>query len=1179
MPDAASDTIDETAGDAAGDIADAPKFVHLRCHTEYSLEDGTVRIAELIDKAVKIGMPAVAVTDWHNLFGLVKFYKQAIAKGIKPIAGADFRVADPDQPEKFSVATLLIQDRVGYLNLCRLISRSFLEGRFKGQPRLHPAWLRGQSDGLIVLLGPASNIGQALQNGRRTLARSQLNEWLKLFSGSCYLALERLGRKGEAAIESALLDLAIQTETPVVASNDVRFLDQDGFFAHEARACINQSRLLDDKRRSREFIDQQFLKSGLEMAEAFVDLPIALSNSWEIAQRCNIELTLGEYALPAFPVPDGETEAEFLRRKSAEGLSERLEQFGLAPDITRADYDQRLERELDVIVSMGFPGYFLIVADFIAWALENGVPVGPGRGSGAGSVVAWALKITGVDPMRYDLLFERFLNPDRVSMPDFDIDFCIEGRDRVIDYVAQRYGRDQVSQIITYGTMAAKAVVRDCGRVLGFNYGFVDSIARLIPNQLGIDLETALEDEPELAKRYKDEEDTRSILDLARSLEGLARNAGKHAGGLVIAPGPLTDFTPLYTEPDGQSVLTQYDKNDVESVGLVKFDFLGLRNLTIIDWALKAINADRKTAGEQPLNLDTLPLDDKDAFKLLQAAHTTAVFQLESPGMKELLRKLKPDNFNDIVAAVALYRPGPLGAGMVDLYINRKHGKIQVEYLHPLTQSILENTHGVILYQEQVMQIAQELGGFSLGGADLLRRAMGKKNAQGMAEQREVFLEGAQANKIDKSQADQIFDQMETFAGYGFNKSHSVAYALLAYHTAWLKAHYPAEFMAAVLSADLDKTDKIANLIEDCKAMRLEILPPDINRSVYRFTVDNGAIRYGLGAIKGVGAGAVENLVSIRQAVGNFDSLSAFCREVDLSKLNRRTLETLVRSGAFDSINPNRAALMAALPDSLSEAEQFQTDRAAGQTSLFGVATVDADSGTSDAPAVPDVRPWTGRQRLRAEREALGLYLSGHPMDEVKDELSGFISTTLDQLGKRLGKSSNQEPGRGRRQGVEMTLAGLVVAIRKRPGKGAFVAIDDSTARLEVAIFEELFANVSTRLVNDEIIVVKGRVEVDNFRGGFRMVAENVLDVDEARARFAQRLEIELDGASTEFDQDLAAALHPYRAGQTPIIVRYQNKAARALLKLGESWRVEPSSDLLAAIEGLNGIGRVRLRY
>lgn len=1161
----------------------APSFVHLRLHTEYSLEDGTVRIAELVKRAADMGMPAVAVTDWHNLFGLVKFYRQAMARGIKPIAGADLRVSDPDHPELYGVVTLLVQNRIGYLNLCRLLSRSFLEGRFRGQPRIHPAWLRGQTDGLIILLGRSSNVGQALGNGRRNLARSHLNEWLKLFPERCYLALERMGRDGEAVLESGQLDLAVQTGTPVVACNDVRFLDQDQFFAHEARVCIHQSRLLDDKRRSREYVDQQYLKSSEEMAEAFSDLPVALENTWHLAQRCNLELTLGEYALPAFPVPDGETEDNYLRRLAAEGLERRLTRHGLAEDVERKEYDDRLVRELDVITSMGFSGYFLIVADFITWARNNGVPVGPGRGSGAGSVVGWTLGITDVDPMRYELLFERFLNPERVSMPDFDIDFCVEGRDRVIDYVAQRYGRDQVSQIITYGTMAAKAVVRDCGRVLGYNYGFVDSIAKLIPNKLEMTLDKALEEEPELKQRYDNEEDTRSVLDLARSLEGLARNAGKHAGGLVIAPGPLTDFTPLYTEPDGHSVLTQYDKNDVESVGLVKFDFLGLRNLTIIDWALKAINESRTGTDQPPLDLDDLPLDDDKAFKLLQAAHTTAVFQLESPGMKELLRKLKPDSFNDIVAAVALYRPGPLDAGMVDEYINRKHGKAPVKYPHPLAEPILGDTYGVILYQEQVMQIAQELAGYSLGSADLLRRAMGKKNVDEMQRQRQIFVDGAATNGIEARQAEPIFDLMETFARYGFNKSHSVAYALVAYHTAWLKAHYPAEFMAAVLSADLDKTDKIANLIEDCKAMGLEILPPNINRSIYRFKVDQGAIRYGLGAVKGVGAGAVENLVNVRERLGQFDSLAQFCREVDLSKVNRRTLETLIRSGACDVIDENRAALMNALPDILSRAEQFQADRAAGQASLFGMPSDAGNPASPSAVADPEmqkVRPWTGRQRLRAEREALGLYLSGHPLDEMREELTGFVTTTLDQIGNRLsGGEAQENNGRGRRRGVEMTLAGLVTAVRKRPGKGAFIALDDGTARLEVAVFENLFHQVSNRLTNDEIIVVRGKVEIDNFRGGFRMVADEVLDVDEARSRFAQRLEIELEDAGAEFDGDLAAALHPYRPGQTPIIVRYKNECAHALLKLGENWQVAPSTDLLAAIDGLKGIRSVRLRY
>ena len=910
---------------------------------------------------------------------------------------------------------------------------------------------------------------------------------------------------------------------------------------------------------------------GRKQVQATRRLQVAVPAGVDDGTQIRLALAEGE--------PSLELIAEQLELTTA-GLQRRLQRHGHAPNSSEKTYQQRLQRELDVITSMGFSGYFLIVADFIAWARDNGVPVGPGRGSGAGSVVAWSLGITDVDPIRYDLLFERFLNPERVSMPDFDIDFCVEGRDRVIDYVARSYGRDRVAQIITYGSMAAKAVVRDCGRVLGYNYGFVDSIAKLIPNKLEMTLDKALEEEPELKARYEQEDDTRAVLDLARSLEGLARNAGKHAGGLVIAPGPLTDFTPLYTEPDGHSILTQFDKNDVEAIGLVKFDFLGLRNLTIIDWALKAVNERRAREGLAALDFDDLPLDDEQAFKLLQAAHTTAVFQLESPGMKELLRKLRPDSFDDIVAAVALYRPGPLDAGMVEEYINRKHGKAPVKYPHPLCEPILRPTYGVIVYQEQVMQIAQELAGYSLGSADLLRRAMGKKKPEEMERQRIIFVSGAGANGIAPDQANAIFDLMETFARYGFNKSHSVAYALVAYHTAWLKAHYPAEFMAAVLSADLDKTDKIANLIEDCRAMGLDLLAPDLNQSAYRFQVENGAIRYGLGAIKGVGKAAIENLLTVRERVGRFRSLNELCREIDLTRLNKRTLESLIKAGAGDSIHVNRAALMQALPGILAEAERHQTDRDAGQGSLFGAAA-SVNRPASDQPAEisASTRPWTNHQRLRAERETLGLYLSGHPLDDLREELAAFTSMPLANLGS-AGISEASDSGHGRQRGQEMTLAGMVMAIRKRPGKGAFVAIDDGTARLEVAVFDRLFAQAAERLVSDAVIVVRGRVEVDSFRGGFRMVAEELLSVDEARAQFARGLEIAIDGPLTgRLDQELAAALQPYRSGRTPVILRYRNQQAQALIRLGEDWQVIPSAELLAAVDGLAGISSARLRY
>ena len=1164
-------------------------FVHLRLHTEYALEDGLIRIKALVERAHELGMPAVAVTDWHNLFGLVKFYKAAVARGIKPIAGADVRIQDPEHRDGFQVATLLIQDRTGYLNLCQLLSRSFLEGRHPcGQPRLQPTWLNRHHEGLIVLLGRHSEIGQAVAEQRQDLAEQRLRQWQSLFGDRCYLSLERLGHSDQAAMEHGLLSAALATGTAVVASNDVRFLEAEDFYAHEARVCITQSRLLDDSRRPRDYVDQQYFKDSASMQSLFADLPVVLDNTLAVAERCNLEMVFGQYVLPAFPIPTDQSEDDYLRDVAAQGLQQRLARHGLAPEVSADDYQARLAHELSVITSMGFSGYFLIVADFIAWARNNGVPVGPGRGSGAGSVVGWALGITDPDPMRYELLFERFLNPERVSMPDFDIDFCVEGRDRVIDYVAQRYGRDQVSQIITYGTMAAKAVVRDCGRVLGFNYGFVDSIAKLIPNRLEITLEAALEEEPELKQRYDKEEDTRSVLDLARSLEGLARNAGKHAGGLVIAPGPLTDFTPLYTEPDGSSVLSQFDKNDVEAIGLVKFDFLGLRNLTIINWAVEAINVVRQAKGEAVIDLPDLPLDDAATFKLLQAAHTTAVFQLESPGMKELLRKLKPDVFNDIVAAVALYRPGPLDAGMVDEYIDRKHGRKTVLYPHPLTEPILSATYGVILYQEQVMQIAQDLAGYSLGHADLLRRAMGKKDANEMARQRESFIQGAVNNGLPESQASAIFALMETFARYGFNKSHSVAYALVAYQTAWLKAHYPAEFMAAVLSADLDKTDKIANLIEDCRAMGLTILPPDLNRSDYRFKVEDGAIRYGLGAIKGVGQGAIANLIDARQRLGQFDTLAQLVSELDLQKVNRRTLEGLIRAGAADCLHPNRGGLMQSLPDALTGAERVQADRAAGQASLFGLTEDSTSEVATLTLADPTTLPtWTTLQRLRAERDALGLYLSGHPMDELREELAQLTTTTLDQVPERLARHTSQSPepannGKGyrRQRGVEMTLAGMVAAIRKRPGKGAFVALEDGTGRIEVAIFDRLWNAHSHDLNDTVVLVIKGRAEVDEFRGGCRMVAEEIMDINTARSRFARGLEIEVGQAGRDLDQDLAAALQPYRnGGQTPVVVRYGNGQAQAVIKLGEEWLVSPSAELLAAINGIEGIAQARLRY
>jgi len=1152
-------------------------FVHLRVHSQYSLEDGLATPGSLAAKAREAGMPALAITDWHNLFGLVKFIDSAHANGIKPLVGCDVRLANPANETELSSATLLVQNHTGYLNLCRLISKSFIDGRVQGQPRLWFEWLHAASEGLIVLLSWSSDVGQALIGGHYEETRRRLVAWHKTFPDRVYVELQRTGRAGEQRAEKGLLSLAAELQLPVVATNDVRFPSPDQFLAHEARVCIHQGRLLDDKHRPHEFVDQQYLKSPEEMEALFHDLPVALDNTVELAKRLNLDLEMGQYALPEFPVPEGETADDYLRRKTREGLTERLARYGCAPGCGEDDYRARAEKELDVIVSMGFSGYFLIVADFIAWARNNDVPVGPGRGSGAGSLVAWCIGITDPDPLRYDLLFERFLNPERVSMPDFDIDFCVVGRDRVIDYVADTYGRDRVSQIITYGTLAAKAAVRDCGRVLGYNYGFVDSIAKLIPMELNITLESALEQEKELEKRFESEDDTRSILELALKLEGVARNAGKHAGGVVIAPGPLTDFSPLYTDPRTGSVVTQFDKNDVEAVGLVKFDFLGLRNLTIIDWALKSVNRQRQTEGLEQVSLDDLPLDDAETFRLLQKAHTTAVFQLESRGMKDVLRKLVPDSFDDIVAAVALFRPGPIKAGMVDDYVERKHGRAKVDYPHPRTESILEPTYGVMLYQEQIMQIAQVVAGYSLGQADVLRKAMGKKKRALMDEQRAIFIAGAADQGVAEADAEHLFGLMETFADYGFNKSHSVAYALVAYQTAWLKAHYPAAFMAAVLSADMDKTDKIANLIEDCRAMQLEVRPPDVNCSQWRFEVEDGVIRYGLGAIKGVGEGAIEALLAARERAGGFDSLGGMLREIELAKMTRKTIEMLVRAGALDCLHSNRSALLQALPDAWSAAERHQADSAAGQASLFG-APAASDSQTPRGTPMPDVPAWTSRQRLRAERDSLGLYLSGHPMDDLVDEVAGFTTCRLGDIGNRFGDA---EPARGRRAGIPMTLAGLIVTMRRRPGKGAFVTIDDGSGRIEVAVFDRILAECADVLVADEVIIASGKVEIDDFNGGYRMVAEQVLGLDQARQRYARHLYIKLHPAPepADIDEQLAATLRPYRNGETPVIIDYINGRASATLKLGADWRVKPCAELLAAMAGVEAVENATLVY
>ncbi len=1019
-----------------------PVFVHLRLHTEYSLVDGAVRVKPLMKQLAKQHMPAVALTDQGNLFAMVKFYKAAMAAGIKPIIGVDAWVSDADSQVQPFRMLLLCQNRAGYLNLSQLISKSYQHGQQRGIPVMQSDWIHQHSAGLIALSGGRDgDVGRALVSGNSDEAEQLLKQWQATFGDRYYLELQRTGRENEEHYINEAVNLALKTDTPVVATNDVRFLKASDFDAHEVRVCIHEGRTLDDPRRSKNYSHEQYLRTAEEMQTLFEDIPEALQNSVAIAQRCNLEIRLGESFLPQFPVPAGETTDSYFTRVSKEGLEQRLQKLldPAAADYAqrKAEYEERLQIEMDVIINMGFPGYFLIVADFIQWSKDNDIPVGPGRGSGAGSLVAYALKITDLDPLQFDLLFERFLNPERVSLPDFDVDFCMDRRDEVIDYVARKYGRDSVSQIITYGTMAAKAVVRDVGRVMAQPYGFVDRIAKMIPFEIGMTLTKALEESDDLKKAYDEEEDVHGIIDMALSLEGLARNAGKHAGGVVISPTVLTDFTPLYCEEGGNSVVTQFDKDDVESVGLVKFDFLGLRTLTIIDWAVKHINRRReqegqkegaKEEGEGLLDITAITLDDPATFKLLQAANTTAVFQLESRGMKDLITRLQPDTFEDIVALVALFRPGPLQSGMVDDFINRKHGRAQVDYFHPDLEQVLSPTYGVILYQEQVMQIAQVLAGYTLGGADMLRRAMGKKKPEEMAKQREIFMQGAIARGVDKGLASKIFDLMEKFAGYGFNKSHSAAYALLSYHTAWLKQHYPAEFMAAVLSSDMDNTDKVVSLIEDCHKQDLEVRPPDINESVYQFSVhDPKTVIYGLGAIKGVGGAALDGIIEERSEDGPFVDLYDFCRRNDTRKVNRRVMEALIKAGALDALGSNRATLMASLNNAMQLAEQNHAAALAGQDDMFG--SDDVPEQRSNVHIV-EVEDWEDEQRLFNEKETLGLYLTGHPIDKYEDELRHFTDCTLADVASIAPMDTG---GNGYRQrGKQCRLAGLMVSLRVR---------------------------------------------------------------------------------------------------------------------------------------------------
>ncbi|MBL8512119.1 MAG: DNA polymerase III subunit alpha, partial [Betaproteobacteria bacterium] len=1076
-------------------------FVHLRLHSEYSITDSIVRIDQVVAATAADGMPALAISDLGNLFGAVRFYQMARGRGVQPIIGCDVWIENDknrDQPHRL---LLLCRNQTGYLNLCRLLTRAYRENRWRGRAEINRQWLEKTAenhaaDGLIALSGAASgDIGAALLQGDTKRAIALANAWGRVFPGAFYLEIQRAGRDSDEPYNTAAVNLATVTDLPVVATHPIQFMAREDFKAHEARVCIARGEVLGDKRRSRDFTAEQYFKTADEMADLFADLPEALENAVEIAKRCHFEFSLGKSRLPNFPTPNGESIEQYLHDSALAGLEQRL--TALYPDVAQRDqerprYIARLEFEVKTIVHMGFPGYFLNVADFIGWAKQNCVTVGPGRGSGAGSLVAYSLGITDLDPLQYDLLFERFLNPERVSMPDFDIDFCQEGRDRVIDYVKNKYGHDSVSQIATFGTMAAKAVIRDVGRVLGMGYNYVDQIAKLIPNQLGITLKEAIKAEPQFSERMKAEEEVAELMELALTLEGITRNVGMHAGGVLIAPGPLTDFSPLYVADGSDAFVSQYDKDDVEAVGLVKFDFLGLTTLTILEEAVRLVRERDYGEPQRDFDLSAVPLDDKRAYEIFAKGNAGAIFQFESRGMRDLIMRAKPTSIEDLTALNALYRPGPMD--LIPDYLKRKTGQEKVTFLDPRIEPILSPTCGIMVYQEQVMQIAQVIGGYSLGGADLLRRAMGKKKPEEMAKHRSIFSEGAQQNGVSPKVATELFDFMEKFAGYGFNKSHSAAYSLVAYHTAYMKAHFPAEFMAANMSGVMDFTDKVQALFDDLKGNNLTILPPDINSGTYHFQpTDARTIRYGLGAVKGTGFGAIDNIVAARQVGGPFKDLLDFVKRVDRRAVNRRAMEALIRAGAFDSLETNRACLLASLPQAIELAEKAERD--AQQVSLFG----GAEAGSGETLALQVVPPWNPRDRLNNEKQALGFYLSGHPFTSYAREVRQFAKTRLADLQPRPD---------------QMLMAGILYEQRVRNGKRGrmcVLSLDDGSARVEVVVYNEVFDKRRSIILDDHLLIVRGKVSYDDFSGGMRVVAEDVMSIDDAR-KHVRRLQLSMNG-------------------------------------------------------------------
>ncbi len=1171
-------------------------FVHLRLHTEYSVVDGTTRIDDVVEAAASDGQPALAITDLYNLFGGLKFYKAARGEGVKPILGAEVALqgfseeaaptGNPSNRQPIPRVLLLVQDRQGYLNLCELLARAWTANVVREQPLIRREWLEELNAGLIMLSGAhAGPVGQALLAGDDARAADVALQLAGLFPHRFYIELQRAGRADDERHVMTAVRLAARLRLPVVATHPVQFLTPDDYDAHEARVCIAEGEILGNARRVRRFTREQYFKSVAEMEALFADVPSAVANTLEIARRCNLTLVLGKPQLPNFPIPlvDGKqlSTEEYFRHVSYEGLEARLKH--LFPDEAdreqqRPRYVERLEFELETILKMGFPGYFLIVSDFIKWAKENGCPVGPGRGSGAGSLVAYALLITDLDPLKYNLLFERFLNPERVSMPDFDIDFCQSNRDRVIDYVKERYGKDAVSQIATFGTMAARAAIRDVGRVMDFSYGFCDGISKLVPNKPGMSVTLqyppvpkkegdknnyAIEMEPALAERIEKEEDVRTLIEMAQKLEGMTRNIGMHAGGVLIAPGKLTDFCPLYMQPGSESAVSQYDKDDVEAIGLVKFDFLGLATLTILEIAREFIRKRHK--GQEDFDYANVPLDDKAVYALFSKGQTEAVFQFESRGMQGMLRDAKPSRLEDLIALNALYRPGPMD--LIPTFVARKHGREQVEYPHPLTEPVLAETYGIMVYQEQVMQTAQVLGGYSLGGADMLRRAMGKKKPEEMAKHREIFREGAAKKGISQEKADEVFDLMEKFAGYGFNKSHAAAYSVLAYHTAWLKVHYTAEFFCANMTVEMDNTDKLKVLWEDALKMGMSFEPPDVNRGGYRFEpVTDKVIRYGLGAVKGTGQAAIEAIVAAREGRGEgpnghesgpFTSLFNFCLRVDRSRINKRTVEALIKAGAFDGIHLNRAELLASVDVAFEFAATTQAN--ANQGGLFDMFGDDVGSSTQEPPLVATL-PWGVKERLSHEKTAIGFYFSGHLFDESEREVRRMARTRIADV------ADSREP---------QLLAGIVGDLRiinGQRGKVAIFKLDDKSGTIEATADESLINQHRNTLKDDELIIVQALAQPDRFSGGLRLKVQQIWDLPMARCRFGRYLRVTVNGqtpAVSELVREFPPRREQGEQGELvrglPVRLKVLRPGAQCELQLDDRSMFYPTDTALAS--------------